>query len=38
MTAEAHDKPVKMPVALIDLLATHQLKEGNLVMKGKEVL
>lgn len=31
MTGEAHGKPVKMPVALIDLLAAHQLKEGILL-------
>lgn len=30
MTGEAHRPPVKMPVALIDLLAAHQLKEGIL--------
>ena len=31
MTGEADRAPVKMPVALIDLLAAHQLKEGLLV-------
>lgn len=31
MTGEAGGKPVKMPVALIDLLAAHQLKEGILL-------
>jgi crotonobetainyl-CoA:carnitine CoA-transferase CaiB-like acyl-CoA transferase len=31
MTGEPNREPVKMPVALIDLLAAHQLKEGVLV-------
>lgn len=31
MTGEAGRAPVKMPVALIDLLAAHQLKEGILI-------
>ncbi len=31
MTGEPNRAPVKMPVALIDLLAAHQLKEGILV-------
>lgn len=31
MTGEPNREPVKMPVALIDLLAAHQLKEGILV-------
>ena len=31
LTGEAGGPPVKMPVALIDLLAAHQLKEGVLV-------
>ncbi len=31
MTGEPDGKPVKMPVALIDLLAAHQLKEGLLL-------
>ena len=31
MTGEPGGKPVKMPVALIDLLAAHQLKEGILL-------
>jgi crotonobetainyl-CoA:carnitine CoA-transferase CaiB-like acyl-CoA transferase len=31
MNGEADREPVKMPVALIDLLAAHQLKEGILV-------
>lgn len=31
MNGEAQGAPVKMPVALIDLLAAHQLKEGILV-------
>lgn len=31
MNGEAEREPVKMPVALIDLLAAHQLKEGVLV-------
>lgn len=31
MTGEPHRPPVKMPVALIDLLAAHQLKEGILI-------
>ncbi len=31
MNGEAERDPVKMPVALIDLLAAHQLKEGILV-------
>lgn len=31
MTGEPHGKAVKMPVALIDLLAAHQLKEGILL-------
>lgn len=31
MTGEPDREPVKMPVALIDLLAAHQLKEGILV-------
>ncbi len=31
MTGEADREPVKMPVALIDLLAAHQLKEGILL-------
>lgn len=31
MTGEEGREPVKMPVALIDLLAAHQLKEGILV-------
>lgn len=31
MTGEPEREPVKMPVALIDLLAAHQLKEGILV-------
>jgi crotonobetainyl-CoA:carnitine CoA-transferase CaiB-like acyl-CoA transferase len=31
MTGEAGRVPVKMPVALIDILAAHQLKEGILV-------
>ncbi len=31
MTGEPYRPPVKMPVALIDLLAAHQLKEGILV-------
>ncbi len=31
MTGEPHRTPVKMPVALIDILAAHQLKEGILV-------
>lgn len=31
MTGEAEREPVKMPVALIDVLAAHQLKEGILV-------
>jgi len=31
LTGEAGQAPVKMPVALIDLLAAHQLKEGVLV-------
>lgn len=31
MTGEADRPPVRMPVALIDLLAAHQLKEGVLV-------
>lgn len=31
MTGEPNRPPVKMPVALIDLLAAHQLKEGILV-------
>ncbi|MFT6148183.1 MAG: crotonobetainyl-CoA:carnitine CoA-transferase CaiB-like acyl-CoA transferase [Saprospiraceae bacterium] len=31
MTGEPDREPVKMPVALIDLLAAHQLKEGVLV-------
>ena len=31
MNGEAEGAPVKMPVALIDLLAAHQLKEGILV-------
>ncbi len=31
MNGEAGSKPVKMPVALIDLLAGHQLKEGILI-------
>ncbi|MFN8356350.1 MAG: CaiB/BaiF CoA-transferase family protein [Spirosomataceae bacterium] len=31
MTGEVGGKPVKMPVALIDLLAAHQLKEGILI-------
>lgn len=31
MNGEASGSPVKMPVALIDLLAAHQLKEGILV-------
>lgn len=31
MTGEADRPPVRMPVALIDLLAAHQLKEGILV-------
>lgn len=31
MTGEAGSPPVKMPVALIDLLAAHQLKEGILL-------
>ena len=31
LTGEADGPPVKMPVALIDILAAHQLKEGILV-------
>lgn len=31
MNGEPEGKPVKMPVALIDILAAHQLKEGILV-------
>lgn len=31
MTGEPEGNPVKMPIALIDLLAAHQLKEGILV-------
>ncbi len=31
MTGEANGNPVKMPVALIDLMAAHQLKEGILL-------
>ncbi len=31
MTGEAGREPVRMPVALIDLLAAHQLKEGILI-------
>ncbi len=31
MNGEANSKPVKMPVALIDLLAGHQLKEAVLI-------
>ena len=31
MTGEPNGEPVKMPVALIDLMAAHQLKEGILV-------
>ncbi len=31
MTGEAHRPPVRMPVALIDLLTAHQLKEGLLM-------
>lgn len=31
MNGEANSKPTKMPVALIDLLAGHQLKEGILI-------
>jgi len=31
MTGEPNGKPVKMPVALIDLMAAHQLKEGLLL-------
>ncbi len=31
LTGEADGPPVKMPVALIDILAAHQLKEGVLV-------
>lgn len=31
MTGEPNREPVKMPVALIDLMAAHQLKEGILV-------
>ncbi|MCR9287013.1 MAG: CoA transferase [Bacteroidetes bacterium] len=31
MTGEPNREPVKMPVALIDLLAAHQLKEGILI-------
>jgi crotonobetainyl-CoA:carnitine CoA-transferase CaiB-like acyl-CoA transferase len=31
MTGEPNGKPVKMPVALIDILAAHQLKEGILL-------
>lgn len=31
MTGEPGRRPVKMPVALIDLLAAHQLKEGILI-------
>ncbi|RME94671.1 MAG: CoA transferase, partial [Bacteroidetes bacterium] len=31
LTGEADQPPVKMPVALIDLLAAHQLKEGILL-------
>ncbi len=31
MNGEAEGEPVKMPVALIDLLAAHQLKEGLLL-------
>ncbi len=31
MTGEPDREPVKMPVALIDLLAAHQLKEGVLI-------
>ena len=31
MNGEPNRKPVKMPVALIDLLAAHQLKEGILI-------
>lgn len=31
MTGEPNGKPVKMPVALIDLMAAHQLKEGILL-------
>ncbi|MEQ8908756.1 MAG: CoA transferase [Vicingaceae bacterium] len=37
MCGEPGGKPVKMPVALIDLLAAHQLKEGLLLaLIGKE--
>jgi crotonobetainyl-CoA:carnitine CoA-transferase CaiB-like acyl-CoA transferase len=37
MCGEPGGKPVKMPVALIDLLAAHQLKEGLLLaLLGKE--
>ncbi|MGY6562780.1 MAG: CaiB/BaiF CoA transferase family protein [Luteibaculaceae bacterium] len=31
MTGEKDGKPVKMPVALIDILAAHQVKEGILI-------
>jgi crotonobetainyl-CoA:carnitine CoA-transferase CaiB-like acyl-CoA transferase len=31
MNGEEHGPPIKMPVALIDVLAAHQLKEGLLV-------
>lgn len=31
MCGEPHREPVKMPVALIDILAAHQLKEGILI-------
>ncbi len=31
MNGEANGRPVKMPVALIDVLAAHQLKEGILI-------
>ena len=36
MTGEQGRGPVKMPVALIDLLAAHQLKEGILWLYGIE--
>lgn len=37
LNGEAHGPPVKMPVALIDLILAHQLKEGLLVALLKRV-